>query len=306
MKTPTTLLDFQAMFPDEEACWKHLRRMRWPRGFVCLRCGHRKSYPVAERRLEQCRACRYQASLTAGTIFHKTRVPLQIWFLGIFFVARHKKAISALQFQRDTGLGSYRTAWLLLHKLRSNLKPRAGFRLRGLVEADETYLGASRERGVVGRRVVGKSIVGIAVEQREHTAGKVRLTVLEGVSFDDLGPFVRGVIDGHDATIRTDGWKGYLPLEAAGVPHDPHTQGKDFARSAKLMPWSHTVFSNLKAWIRGTFHGVSRKHLQRYLDEFAYRFDRRWKEEELFGFVLRRALGGEPFPYHRLVAEQRA
>ena len=88
------------------------------------------------------------------------------------------------------------------------------------------------------------------------------------------------------------------------MPHDPHTQGKDFARSAKLMPWSHTVFSNLKAWIRGTFHGVSRKHLQRYLDEFVYRFDRRWKEEELFGFVLRRALGGEPLPYHRLVAEQ--
>ena len=200
MKTPTTLLDVQAMFPDEEACWKHLRRMRWPRGFVCPRCGHRKSYPVAERRLEQCRACRYQASLTAGTIFHKTRVPLQIWFLGIFFVARHKKAISALQFQRDTGLGSYRTAWLLLHKLRSNLKPRAGFRLRGLVEADETYLGASRERGVVGRRVVGKSIVGIAVEQREHTAGKVRLTVLEGVSFNDLGPFVRGVIDGRPSS----------------------------------------------------------------------------------------------------------
>ncbi|MDB4433390.1 transposase, partial [bacterium] len=143
MKTPKTLLELQAMFPDEEACWKHLRRMRWPRGFVCPRCGHRRSYPLEERRVEQCRSCRYQASLTAGTVFHKTRVPLQIWFLGIFFVARHKKAISALQFQRDTGLGSYQTAWMLLHKLRSNLKPRAGFRLRGLVEADETYVGAS-------------------------------------------------------------------------------------------------------------------------------------------------------------------
>ncbi len=304
MKTPKTLLEFQAMFPDEEACWKHLRRIRWPRGFVCPRCCHRKSYAIEGRWLEQCRSCRYQASLTAGTVFHKTRVPLQVWFLGIFFVARHKKAISAQQFQRDTGLGSYQTAWTLLHKLRSTLKPRAAFRLRGLVEADETYLGASRERGVFGRRVVGKSIVGVAVEQREHTAGKVRLTVLDGVSFDDLGPFVRGVIDGNDATIRTDGWKGYLPLEAAGVPHDPHTQGKDPARSVEILPWSHTVFSNLKAWIRGTFHGVSRKHLQCYLDEFVYRFDRRWKEEELFGFVLRRALGGDPFPYHRLVAEQ--
>ena len=212
---------------------------------------------------------------------------------------RKEKAWKALASRHSAGV--YRIG---ADPLRSNLQPRAGFRLVGRVEADETYLGASRERGVLGRRVVDKSIVGIAVEQREHTAGKARLTVLEAVSFDDLGPFVRGVIDAHDATIRTDGWKGYLPLEAAGVAHDPHTQGKDFARSAKLMRWSHTIFSNLKAWIRGTFHGVSRKHLQRYLDEFVYRFDRRWKEEQLFGFVLRRALGREPFPYHRLVAEQ--
>lgn len=303
MKTPKTLLDFQAMFPDEEACWKHLRRIRWPRGFVCPRCGHRKSYWIEERRLEQCQACRYQASLTAGTIFHNTRVPLQIWFLGIFFVARHKKAISALQFQRDTGLGSYRTAWTMLHKLRSTLKPRAAFLLRGLVEADETYVGASRERRVVGRRVLGKTIVGAVVEQREHTAGSARLAVLDGVAFHDLGPFLRRAIDGSEATVRTDGWKGYRPLEAAGVPHDPHTQGKDPARSAEILPWSHRIFSNLKCWLRGTFHGVSRKHLQRYLDEFVYRFDRRWKEAELFGFVLRRAVEGTPFPYHRLVAE---
>lgn len=140
--------------------------------------------------------------------------------------------------------------------------------------------------------------------QREHTTGKARLAVLEGVSLDDLGPFVRGVIDEHDATIRTDGWKGYLPLKAAGVTHDPHTQGKDFAQPAKLMPWSHTIFSNLKAWIRGSFHGVSRKHLQRSLDEFVLCFDRRWKEEELFGFVLRRAVREEPLPSHLLVAEQ--
>jgi len=306
MKTPRTLLEFQEMFPDEEACWKHLWRVRWPEGFVCPRCGHPKSYPIKERRLEQCRACRYQASLTAGTVFHKTRVPLRIWFLGIFFVARHKKAISALQFQRDTGLGSYRTAWTLLHKLRSSLKPRAAFRLRGLVEADETYVGASRERGVVGRRVVGKMIVGVVVEQRQHTAGSARLTALDGVAFDDLGPFVRGAIDERKTTVRTDGWKGYSPLEAAGVTHEPHTLGKDAVRSADLLPWSHTIFSNLKCWLRGTFHGVSRKHLQRYLDEFGYRFDRRWQEQELFAFVLGRALEGTPFPYHRLVAEQRA
>ena len=137
MKTPKTLPAFQRMFPDEEACWEHLRRIRWPRGFRCPRCGHRKSYFLAQRRLEQCQRCRYQASLTAGTVFHRTRVPLRIWFLGIFFVTRPKLGISALQFQRDTGLGSYETAWALLRKLRSTLKPRFGFRLRGLIDPTE-------------------------------------------------------------------------------------------------------------------------------------------------------------------------
>ncbi len=306
MEFPKTLLEFQARFPDDEACWGALREMRWPEGFVCPRCGHGESYWIEGRRLEQCRQCRYQASVTAGTIFHKTRVPLRIWFWAIFFVGRHKQGISALQLQRDTGLGSYQTAWALLHKVRSALWHRAADRLVGLVEADETYVGSTRERGLRGGREVGhKTIVGAAVEQRRHTAGSARLSVLEGVSFeDDLGPFVRGSIDARRATVRTDGFYGYLPLQRVGVRHDRRIQGLDRSRSSEILPWSHVIFSNLKSWLRGTYHGVSQKHMQTYLDEFIYRFNRRWREGELFGFVLRRALGGEPLPYHRLVAEQ--
>ncbi len=305
MKFPATLLQFQQQFPDEKSCWMALRRLRWPHGFVCPRCGHRKSYPIAQRRLEQCQRCRYQASVTAGTIFHKTRVPLRIWFLAIFFVARHKQSISALQFQRDTGLGSYQTAWTLLHKVRSALWPRAEHRLRGWVEADETYVGSKRERGLRGGREVGhKTIVAVAVEQRRHTAGSARLSVLEGVSFErDLGPFLRGAIDAHEAAVRTDGFAGYLPLQQVGIHHDRRVQGLDRARSSEILPWSHTIFSNLKAWLLGTFRGVSKKHMPRYLDEFIYRFNRRWRETELFGFVLNRAVRGEPFPYSRLTAE---
>jgi transposase-like protein len=305
MRFPKTLLEFQAQFPDEASCWRALKQLRWPEGFRCPRCAHRKSYPIAGRRLEQCERCRYQASVTAGTIFHKTRVPLRVWFLGIFFVARHKQGISALQFQRDTGIGSYQTAWTLLHKLRSSLWHRAEDRLRGWIEADETYVGAERERGLRGGREVGhKTIVAVAVEQRRHTAGSARLAVLEGVSFErDLGPFLRGAIDAHQAAVRTDGFYGYLPLEGVGVTHDRHIQGADRARSSEILPWSHTIFSNLKAWILGTFRGVSKKHMPRYLDEFSYRFNRRWRETELFGFVLNRAVHGEPFPYSRLTAE---
>ncbi len=304
MRFPTTLQEFQATFPDEQACWETLRQARWPEGFVCPRCGNEASSWISTRRLEQCRRCRYQCSVTAGTVFHRTRIPLLTWFWAIFFVARHKKGISALQLQRDTGLGSYQTAWTLLHKLRSTLAARSAHRLTGLVEADETYVGGHERGRRGGREVLHKAIVAGAVEQRAHSAGRVRLTVVEGVSFEeDLGPFIRGVIDARLTTVRTDGFGGYLGLEKAGVSHDRCIQGSDRAQSEAILPWVHRVFGNLKTWLRGTFHGVSGKHLQRYLDEFTYRFDRRWREGELFGFVLCRAARSEPFPYHRLVAE---
>ena len=123
MQFPRTLVEFQDQFPDEAHCWAYLRRARWPRGFECPRCGGRGSHFLASRRLDQCRTCRYQGSVTAGTVFHGTRASLRVWFLGVFVLARHKKGLSALQFQKDTGLGSYRTVWTLLHKLRWVLQP---------------------------------------------------------------------------------------------------------------------------------------------------------------------------------------
>ena len=212
MRTPRTLHDFYTQFPNEEACWRALRQMRWPHGFVCPRCGGRGSHRLRTRRLEQCRTCRYQASPTAGTLFHKTRVPLRTWFLAIFFVARHKKGISALQFQRDTGLGSYQTAWTMLHKLRSALGHRPEFRLRGLVEADEAYVGGAVSGGKRGRGAPNKALVAGAVEQREHSAGSLRLAVVPHASKDELGPFVRGVIDATEASVRRHlGRCGSLP-----------------------------------------------------------------------------------------------
>jgi hypothetical protein len=304
MGFPTTLQEFQSTFPDEQACWEALRRARWPKGFACPRCGHTASSWISTRRLEQCCDCRYQCSVTAGTVFHQTRAPLLTWFWAIFFIARHKKGISALQLQRDTGLGSYKTAWTLLHRLRSALRYRPDSRLAGLVEVDETYVGGHERGRRGGREVLHKSIVAVAVEQRAHHAGRARLSVLEGIRFkEDLGPFVGGVVDAGRTTARTDGLNVYFGLKTIGIRHDRKVQGSDRANSTKILPWSHTIFGNLKTWLRGTFHGVSRKHLQLYLDEFVYRFDRRWREGELFEFVLNRAASARPLSYHRLVAE---
>ncbi len=178
MRFPVTLFEFNRVFPDEYACWGFLRRARWPRGFRCPRCAQGRSYRLFERGLEQCVGCRYQASVTAGTVLHGTRVALRVWFLAIFFVGRHKQGISALQLQRDTGLGSYRTAWLLLHKIRAALRRQPGELLHGLVEADETYLFAPHEKGRRGGRAPGRKIlVGLVVE-REPRHGRVRLDVV--------------------------------------------------------------------------------------------------------------------------------
>jgi len=301
-KGPQTLLELQERFPDEAACMAFLRAVRWPEGFVCPRCHGRSSWTLRTRRLEQCRSCRHQTSLTAGTVLHRTRLPLRIWLWAIYFLGRHKTGISALQLQKDLGLGSYQTAWTLLHKLRSALAEPASRRLVGLVEADETYLGARREVGVHGRTLSGKSLVAAAVESRGERAGSLRLSHVPAASQAELGPFVRGVIDQAQAMVKTDGWGGYGDLAAHGARHRPVIQGVP-ARAAQILPWAHTVFSNLKAWIWGTFHGVSAKHLHRYLTEFVYRFNRRGLEHDLFFHVLRRAADAEPFPYHRLIAE---
>ena len=301
-KGPGTIVELMARFPDEAACVEFLRKLRWPDGFVCPRCGGRGSATIQTRRLEQCRSCRYQVSITAGTVFHRTRKPLRLWFLAIFFVGRHKTGISALQLQKDLGLGSYKTAWTWLHKLRSALRERPEFRLSGLVEADETYVGAHHERGVRGRRLAGKSLVAAVVENRGARAGALRLGLLPAASQAELGPFVRGGIDQARATVKSDGWSGYGDLRQHGAKHRPLVQG-DPARAAKILPWSHTVFSNLKGWLRGTFHGVSRKHLPRYLQEYVYRTNRRWLEHDLFFYVLRRAVQGQPLPWAHLTAE---
>ena len=304
MRFPTTMFEFLETFPDEAACWAYLYQVRWPQGFRCPRCEHDRGYPIRSRGLLQCADCRYQASLTAGTLLHRSKVPLRTWFLAIFYVARHKQGISALQLQRDTGIGSYETAWTLLHKLRSALRPDPGRLLSGSVEADEAYIGAPHETERAGGRAFGrKALVGAVVERR-HGRGQLRLGVLTSHTFEnDLGPFVRGAVEGRRVVVMTDGLDGYRPLAAAGLRHKRRVVGKNRARAVRLFPWSHAVFSNLKSWLAGTFHGVSRKHLPRYLDEFTYRFNERWREDEIFDRMLGSAVSAEPLPYAQLVAE---
>jgi transposase-like protein len=254
----------------------------------CARGGSSNAAPVAIRP----RSRRGPSSTRPGCRCAHGSWPSSIW-------ADTRRASLRSSFSR---LGSYQTAWTLLHKLRSALGHRPQFRLTGLVEVDEAYVGGAVSGGARGRGAPHKALVAGAVEQREHSAGSVRLAVVTQASRDELGPFVRGVIDAAQATVLTDGWRGYQRLGEMGVDHRADVQGHS-ARATEILPWIHKVFSNLKTWLRGTFHGVSPKHLPRYLQEFSYRFDRCARESELFFFVLRRAVHGEPLPYARLTAE---
>lgn len=269
---PKTLREFQSRFADEAACRAYLAASRWPEGFRCPRCGHGEAFELPRSHRWECKACRYQTSVTAGTILHGTRTPLPQWFWAAYLMTTLTPGISALQLQRQLGLKRYETAWMLLHKLRRATVAPERTPLRDEVEVDETYVGGPEE-GVVGREVETKVLVVGAVEVRGRAAGRIRLQVVPDASGPALTGFVRAVV-APGATVITDGWSGYAPLAGLGYRHRPKPQ-RTPERADTVLPRVHRVFSNLKTWLRGTHHGVDPPHLQAYLDEYTFRFNRR-------------------------------
>jgi len=270
---PRTPAEFQGRFASEEDCRRYLVACRWPDGFRCPRCGAREAYEVAGRELLQCRSCRHQASVTAGTALHRTHVPLRLWFAAAYLVTTRTPGFSAVQLRRQLGLARHETAWTMLHKLRRAMLRPERDRLSGVVEVDEAYVGGLEEGRRGGRRRdSGKSVVVGAVEVRGRGSGRVRLAVVRDLSAASLVPFVEASVD-PGSTVLTDGWQGYAPLRK-GYDHRPSTVG-DPRNASKLFPRVHRTFSNLKTWLQGTHHGVGAKHLPHYVDEFVFRFNRR-------------------------------
>jgi len=271
---PKTIFEFQQWFPDEDACTKFLIKSRWPDGFVCPRCGFNEYFWIDTRKLLECKQCHYQASVTAGTVMHRSKMPLTLWFHAAYLVSTLTPGLSALQFQRQVGLTSYQTAFTMLHKLRSAMVRTGRDRLSGLVEVDETYIGGP-EPGKKGRGAGGKTIVIGAVDVRGKFANRVRLKVIPNVTQETLTTFIQENAE-EGSTIRTDEWMGYNKVEQAGYRHEIDTDLKHI----------HRVFSNLKTWLLGTHHGVSPQHLQAYLNEYTFRFNRRGTPMAAFQTVL--------------------
>ena len=304
MDYPRTLMELEKRFPTDEACREYLASLRWPGGFVCPACAGSDSW-VTTRGLWMCAACGRQVSLQAGTIFQGTRTPLTLWFRAIWWVTSQKNGASALGLQRILGLGSYETAWTWLHKLRRAMVRPGRDRLSGEVEVDEAFVGGVERGG--GRRHIGKkALVAIAAEVRGRAVGRIRLARVKDSSADSLLGFVQEAVT-PGAVVITDGLNSYSRLGKLGYRHDRRPlEGKQSAPTH--LPRAHRVASLLKRWLLGTHQGaVRRKHLDYYLDEFTFRFNRRTSRHrgKLFHRLLEHAVVVDPTPYSAIVGAGR-
>lgn len=295
---------FQLQFATEAACQEYLAACRWPDGYACPRCGHRRAYRLVKQRRWQCAGCRHQVSLTAGTVLNNTKTPLVLWFWAAYLMTTDKRGVSALHLQRQLGLRRYETAWLMLHKLRRAMVNAAREPLRGEVELDETWVGGA-QAGIRGsRQLKGRkaALVLVAVEKRGTASGRVRMAVIPDFKAMTITRFLtQNVAAG--STIYTDGLKALAGLPQAGVHHVQRTQPSrtDLRRGAKsVVPLADRAIGNLQQWLIGTHHGVSRAQLQAYLDEFVFRHNRRRTPMAGFQTLLGLGTGRAPTPSRRI------
>jgi transposase-like protein len=293
-------MELEANFATEEACRAYLARLRWPTGFRCPRCGSDKAWSVRE--LWECAGCGRQTSVMAGTIFQDTRIPLPVWFRAMWWVTAQKNGASALGMQRVLGLKKYETAWTLLHKLRRAMVRPGRDLLTGRVEVDECYIGGLEE-GLPGRLNLQKALIVVAAQEDGPGIGRIRMRHIVDASAASLVPFVQDSVE-LGSLIHTDGWLGYLPLENRGYEHEVTLLKGKKKTPSDLMPRVHRVISLLKRWLVGTHQGaVSHKHLDYYLDEFTFRFNRRRSKSrgKLFFRLAQQAVAVDPVTYYRIV-----
>jgi transposase-like protein/predicted RNA-binding Zn-ribbon protein involved in translation (DUF1610 family) len=291
---PRTLLQLEQRFRDETGCRAYLFALRWPQGFVCPACGGQGL--AIRRHLWRCENCRLETSVMAGTIFQDSKLPLTIWFRAMWHVTSQKNGISALGLQRVLGLGSYKTAWTLLHKLRRAMVRPGRERLHGVVEVDEAYWGG-KESGVRGRKLVAKALIAVAAEADAEGIGRIRLRHIPDTNRTTLHGFIQQSIE-PGSTVVTDGLQSYRELE--GYVHERQIQKHQPTDAEHLLPRVHRVISLLKRWLLGTHQGgIAHEHLEDYLNEFTFRFNRRTSASrgKLFYRLAQQAVQVAPVPF---------
>lgn len=295
---PKDLEELELNFSTEEACRTYLFSLRWPGGFRCLACGHGDAWKL-KGDLYKCVGCGHKASVIAGTIFEGTRKPLVAWFRAIWWVTSQKNGASALGLMRILGLGSYKTAWAWLHKLRRAMVRPEQDRLSGTVQVDESFVGGAR-KGKRGRGAEGKVLVLIIAEEKGRAVGRIRLRIIPDASASSLEAAVLETV-APGTKVKTDGWRGYDGLKAQGYAHEAVRKTEDIGEN--LLPLCHRVASLMKRWLGGTHQGaVSHEHLGYYLDEYTFRFNRRTSRSRgmLFYRLLQNAVVLDPVRFHEI------
>jgi transposase-like protein len=290
---PMTLTEFENNFSTEAQCREYIVKLRYPNGmYICPKCRSDKAWNIRET-LYECSKCGHQGSVIAGTIFQDTHKPLRLWFQAMWYVISQKNGTSALGLQRILGLGSYKTAWAWLHKLRRAMVRPGRDKLSGMIEVDEALFGGVRE-GKRGRGSENKVLGVIAVEVNDSKIGRIRLSVIDDATKDSLHSFIKGAIE-TGSTIITDGWSGYIGISNAGYEHIIQKSCKN-----STLQNVHTIVSIMKRWILGTMQGsISKEYLEYYFDEFTFRFNRRKSKSRglLFYRLLQNAVQLEPMTY---------
>lgn len=305
---PSNWNQFLDWFGTEEACLHYLERLRWPQGFACPICGEvAQPYRSSRARLV-CRGCGFQCTVTAGTIFDKTRTPLRVWLAGAWYVTNQKHGVNALGLQRVLGLGSYQTAWTMLHRFRQAMVRPGRERLHGLVEVDETYVALTDRQAPVSAKKkknnTDKTLVAIAIEMVEPKGfGRIRLQRIVDDSAASVIPFVTSSIE-HGSVIRTDGSAAYRSLKELGFEHQRTVMLGADQPAHVSMAGVHRVAALLQRWMLGTHHGaIQPPHLDAYLNEFVFRFNRRTSSFRgmLFYRLLQQAMQTEPYTYRDII-----
>ena len=304
---PKTYQEFLDWFSDEDACRRYIFSCRWPQGFECGCCGAKAKPWTTSRGYLHCRQCGSEVSVTGGTLFDRTRMPLKTWFAAMWFLTSQKDGASALGLQRVLGLGSYQTAWAWLHKLRHAMVCPDRERLCGRIEVDETYIGGPDTNGKRGRGSQKKEIVVIAVEVHSPKGfGRVRMRWIPDVSSESLVPFVCDVAE-KGSEILTDGWQSYNELSKRGYKHDRIVLSDTGDPAHVSMPGVHRIAALVKRWLLSTHQGaVSPKHLEYYLDEYTFRFNRRTSRSRglLFYRLMQKTVLTSPLPYRQIVERE--
>lgn len=301
---PTTWVQFLDWFHSEQACRDYLEKLRWADGLACPKCGVISKVGRISRGRLICPACRHQATVTAGTIFDKTRTELRVWFAAIWYVTNQKHGVSALGLQRVLGIGSYETAWTILHRLRRAMVRPGRDLLQGFVEVDETFLALTDRKNPIsalGRKSnTTKALVAIAVEMLQPKGfGRIRIRQIKQCNSQNIIPFVKDSVC-LGAEIHSDGNPSYNSIEDHGYKHRKTVHLGSPTPAHISMPGVHRVAALLQRWLMGTHHGaVQPGQLDFYLDEFVFRFNRRKSRSRglFFYRLLQQAIITGPVTY---------